>query len=179
MLTRQHILGLFAAGFVGQAAAQLPADMPRPEPGLWQMQTSIVQMGGMGMGYRICVGDDVDDLLMQPDEDVECRDFNYQRDGDRLIYSARCNAEGSEAFVEGVFTGDIRRNYQGSITTTFSPPLEGIARTDMALEAQWIGPCAPGQASGDVVIDSMPSLPGMGEIDLESIMQQLEQLQRR
>ena len=164
---------------VGSAFAQIPADMPRPDPGLWQMQTSIVQMGGMGMGYRVCIGDDVDDLLMQPDEEVECRDFSYRRDGDRLIYNAVCDAEGSKARVEGVFTGDIRRNYQGSITTTFTPPLEGIARTDMTLDATWIGACAPGQQPGDVVVDRMPSLPGMGEIDLEAIMKQLEQMQRR
>lgn len=168
-----------SALLVGSALAQIPADMPRPDPGLWQMQTSIVQMGGMGMGYRVCIGDDVDDLLMQPDEEVECREFSYRRDGDRLIYNAVCDAEGSEARVEGVFTGDIRRNYQGSITTTFTPPLEGIARTDMTLDATWIGACAPGQQPGDVAIDRMPSLPGMGEIDLEAIMKQLEQMQRR
>ena len=163
----------------GSAFAQIPADMPRPDPGLWQMQTSIVQMGGMGMSYRLCIGDDVDDLLMQPDEDVECRDFSYRRDGNQLMYNATCRTEGSEARVEGVFTGDIRRNYQGSITTTFTPPLEGIARTDMALNASWLGPCAPGQQPGDFAIDGMPSLPGMGDIDLEAIMKQLEQLQRR
>lgn len=164
---------------VGNAVAQIPADMPRPDPGLWQMQTSIVQMGGMGMSYRVCIGDDVDDLLMQPEEDVECRDLSYRRDGNRLIYNATCDADGSEARVEGVFTGDVRRSYQGNITTTFTPPLEGIARTDMTLEAQWIGACAPGQQAGDVIIDGMPGLPGMGEIDLEAIMKQLEQMQRR
>ena len=173
------VIACISTLLVGSAAAQIPADMPKPDPGLWQMQTSIVQMGGMGMGYRVCIGDEVDDLLMQPEENVECREFSYRRDGDRLIYNATCDADGSEARVEGVFTGDIRRNYQGNIATTFTPPLEGIARTDMTLNAQWIGPCAPGQQSGDVVIDSMPSLPGMGEIDLDAIMKQLEQMQRR
>ncbi len=177
---RSRFTALFAVSMLvaGFAAAQLPAEMPKPDPGLWQMQTTMAQMGGMGMGYRMCIGDDFDDLMMQPDDDMECRDFSYQRDGNRIVYRATCQADGSTARVEGVFTGDFRRSYQGNITTTFSPPLEGMSRADMTLDAQWVGPCAPGQKSGDMVMDGMPNIPGMGDIDMEALMQQLEKLQQ-
>lgn len=176
----KHFFSSLTAGLLiaGSAVAQLPPDMPRPDPGLWQLQTTLAQMGGMSMGYRMCIGDDFDDLLMQPDDEMECRDFSYQRNGNQITYRATCQADGSTARVEGVFTGDFRRSYSGQITTTFSPPLEGMSRADMTLNAQWVSPCAPGQQSGDMVLDGMPGIPGLGDIDVEALMEQLKQLQR-
>ncbi len=161
------------------ATAQIPADMPRPDPGLWQMQTTIAQMGGMSMGFRICLDESVEDLLIQPDEEANCSEQSYRRDGDRIIVNAVCDADGSEARIEGAFTGDFRRNYSGDVVTNFSPPLQGMARTDMRIDAQWTRPCQAGERPGEPIMQGMPSIPGLGEIDLDALRQGLEQLQRR
>lgn len=179
--TRPTLLASLMASLLvcGSALAQLPADMPRPDPGLWQMKTSLAQMGGMGMGFQICLDESVDDLLIQPDDETTCSEHSYRREGERLVFSAVCRTDGSEARMEGVFTGDFRRSYRGDVATTYTPPLEGMTRTDMSIEAQWTGPCQPGQRPGEAIMQGMPTIPGLGEIDLDALRQGLEQLQRR
>jgi len=165
-------------GYGALALAQLPADMPKPDPGLWQMKTSLAQMGGMGMTFETCIDESTQDLLVQPDDEAECTDQSYRRDGNRIVFEASCRVEGSVARINGTFTGDFTRNYQGQINTTYTPPLEGMAVTDMTMDARWISACRPGQQPGDVEMTGMPSIPGMGEIDLEEMMKNLPQMQR-
>jgi hypothetical protein len=178
MHTRQLVFGTIAALAIGPAAAQLPPDMPRPDPGLWQIATKISQMGGIGMGFRMCVDESIDELMMQADE-APCTEQSYRRDGDRIVFNAVCQAEGSEARIEGVFSGDFTRAYQGDIVTTYSPPLHGMSRVEMNVDARWSGPCPPGQKPGEVILDGMPAIPGLGDIDLDALRKGLEQMQRR
>lgn len=160
------------------AAAQTPIDMPKPAAGLWAVKTSVAQMGGLSVSLEACVDESIEDLLMQPDEALDCIDQVYRRDGDRITFEATCRAEGSVATIKGVFEGDFERAYRGEVNTTFAPPLHGMTATDMTLDARWTGACRPGQQPGDVVMTGMPTIPGLGEINLEELMRNLPQLQR-
>lgn len=45
--------------------ADIPQDMPRRKPGLWEMKTTLVEMGGLTQMLQMCVGANTDDLLYQ------------------------------------------------------------------------------------------------------------------
>ncbi len=125
-----------------------------------------------------CIDESIEDLLVQPDDDAQCTDPSYRRDGDRIVFEATCRVEGSVARISGTFTGDFARSYQGQINTTYAPPLHGMDATDMTMDARWVSACRPGQQPGDVEMTGMPSIPGMGEIDLQELMKNLPQMQR-
>lgn len=161
-------------------ACALPAgaadDLPKRDPGVWEMKTALAEMGGMGMTMQTCVDDSVDELFVQPDDDSQCTDQSYRREGNRVIFQATCRVEGSTARISGVFSGDFRRSYRGEIKTTYTPPLEGMASTTMTMDARWLGACKPGQRPGDVI---MMGMPGMGDINIEEMMKNLPQAPRR
>lgn len=160
----------------GIAVAQTPIDMPKPAAGLWAVDTAVAQMGGLRVSLEACVDESIEDLLMQPDASLDCTDQVYRRDGDQITFEASCRAEDSVARIRGVFAGDFERAYQGRINTTYTPPLRGMSATDMTLDARWIGACRPGQQPGDVAMTGMPTIPGLGGIDLDGLMRHLPQL---
>jgi hypothetical protein len=161
------------------AFAQAPADLPQRDPGLWEMKTSLAQMGGMGMTFQACVDESVEDLLVQPDADGgQCTDKSYRRDGNRILFQATCRIEGTVAKINGAFTGDFARAYRGTVNTIYTPPLHGMAATDMTLDARWIGACKPGQKPGDVVVQGMPAIPGLGDFNIEDMLKKLPGRQR-
>jgi len=157
------------------AFTAIAQDMPRRDPGLWEMKTALAEMGGMGMSFQTCVDDSVDDLMPE-DPDAQCDDQSYRRDGNRIVFEATCRADGSIAKIRGEFTGDFARNYRGEIRTTYTPPLQGMASSTMTMEARWAGACKPGQKPGDVI---MMGMPGMGNINLEEMMKNMPQMQTR
>lgn len=168
MLKARFAILALSTTFACTAGAQ---DMPQRDPGLWEMKTALAEMGGMGMNLQTCVDDSVDDLL-PADPDADCDEESYRRDGDRIVFAATCRADGSVAKISGAFTGDFAREYRGEIHTTYTPPLQGMARSTMTVEARWVGACKPGQKAGDV---TMMGMSGMGSINLEEIMKNMPQ----
>ncbi|MFN3984676.1 MAG: DUF3617 domain-containing protein [Rhodocyclaceae bacterium] len=158
------------------ALAQLPADLPKRQPGLWEMSNTMVEMGGMGMSLRTCIDERSDELMMQQAHEMNCEKQSYRMEGrNRVVFEGVCDAEGSKATIKGIFTGDFSKAYKGEIVTTYDPPLQGMARMTMNMEARWVGACRPGQQPGDTEITGMP---GMEGINLEEMMKQLQQTPR-
>lgn len=164
------------AGAVVVLPAGAAGDLPKRDPGVWEMKTALAEMGGMGMTVQTCVDDTVDELFVQPDEDSQCTDESYRREGNRVLFQATCRVDGSTARISGVFSGDFRRSYRGEIKATYSPPLEGMASSTMTMDARWLGGCKPGQRAGDVI---MMGVPGMGDINVEEMLKNLPQAPRR
>lgn len=129
---------LILAGIASSALTAPPPDFPRRQPGLWEIKASTVEMGGMGQTFQLCVGPDTDDLLA-PDGD-ECAQKTYRRDGDRIVFEARCMVEGSMATVEGIFGGDFISRYSGEIRSAYVPPIDGIKGSTVKQEGRWLGP---------------------------------------
>jgi hypothetical protein len=171
----KHHLAIVLALAAGVVLAQAPDRAPKRTPGLWEMKTSLAQMGGLGMTFQTCIDQSIDDLMVQPDrDDTRCTDQSYRRDGDRVLFQATCQAEGSVARIRGAFTGDFARAYRGEVNTTFTPPLHGMAATDMTLDARWLGACQPGQKPGDVVVQGMPAIPGIpGSFNVEEMLKNM------
>ncbi len=151
------------------ALAGTPDGMPKRDPGLWEMQTTMVEMGGLGMRLRTCVDDTVDNLV--PDDgSSDCDKPNYRIEDNRVTFEATCRADGSTATMTGIFVGDFTRSYRGEIRTVYTPPLQGMESSTMGIDAQWVGPCEAGQNAGDV---EMMGITGLDRIDLDAMMKNM------
>jgi hypothetical protein len=169
------ILPLMLLAFSVPALAQTAVDLPKRDAGLWEMKTSMAELGGMGMSFQVCLDDSIDDLFTSPEDDMNCSEKSYWRDGGTVHFKATCTVEGSTARVNGRFSGEFRRSYSGEVHTTYSPPLQGMNTTTLGVQARWLSACRAGQKPGDV---EMMGMPGMGNINLDALMKNLPQLQR-
>lgn len=172
-----RILALSLAATVGTAlaATPLPATLPTPQAGLWEMKTAVAEMGGMIMTFESCMGGSVEELLRRPEvEDANCQDMQVDHQGNRLTARAICTIEGSRAEIVSDFTGDFKQSYSGTIHSTYSPPLQGLQKTTAKVDGRWVAPnCLPGQKPGDSRMKSGVTVPGVGNIDLNEMMKNL------
>ena len=174
MRTSPSLLTAFLLGamWIGSSFAEMPPDMPKRKAGLWEMKTSMAEMGGIGQTVHMCVGPQTDDLLAQQDSG-ECAQKSYRREGGRILFKAVCKVEGSTATIEGVFSGDFENSYSGEIRSSYVPPLQGMKSMTMKQDARWLGTCKPGQKPGDVMMQ------GMNGINIEEMMKNVPQAPRR
>ncbi|ANQ83261.1 hypothetical protein dqs_0178 [Azoarcus olearius] len=170
MQRRLSILaGALAALVAAPTLAEPPADMPRRKPGLWEMKTTLVELGGLTQMLQMCVGPNTDDILYQRGgKQGGCEQQTWRREGERSTFSAVCRIEGSLANLRGSFTGDFTTRYSGELYSTYNPPLQGMASMTMRQDSRWLGECQPGQKPGDIVRQ------GVGGIDLDAMMKGMQ-----
>jgi len=136
---------------VARAADSLQ-NLPKLAPGLWEMKSTIAEMGGLGQSLQICIGEDGGDLAAQAAKaSGECSRRDVSRNGSQIVLNAICPVEGSTATVHATFSGDFSSHFTGDVRSTYSPPMHGLASTTMQQEARRLGPCAAGQKAGEVV----------------------------
>lgn len=146
-------------------------DLPKRQPGLWEMKTTMPQMGGMAMTVQTCVDDTIEELMAkQGEQDENCQKRDYRRDGDRVVFEAVCKTDGSTVHVKGVFSGNFTKSYKGQIDSTYTPPIHGMASSSMTMEGRWLSACKPGQQPGDT---QMMGMPGMGNINIQEMMKNM------
>lgn len=161
-------------------AVKVPANLPQPEAGLWEIKTSVAEMGGAGMTLETCMDGKVEELLKRPEvEEAQCTDMEFDYHGNRLTGRGTCTIEGSRVDIESELTGDFRRAYSGQIRSTYTPPLHGMHKHTATVDGRWVAPnCHPGQQPGDSRIKGGVNVPGLGNIDLEGLMQNLPSFPR-
>lgn len=170
-MSRPFALACFtlAALVAAPAFAELPKEMPRRKPGLWEMKTSMAELGGITQTMQMCVGADTDNLLYQRgSKQGGCQQQEWRQEGGRSTFSAICQVEGSTANIRGSFSGDFNSAYRGELYSTYSPPLQGLASMTMQQDARWLGDCQPGQKPGDIVRQ------GVGGINLDAMMKNMQ-----
>lgn len=158
------------------APALASPDIPKRKPGLWEHVMQLDQLPGLTHRAQVCVGENLDDLARH-EAAGRCDKTDIRRDGNRVLVTSVCHAEGSTVTTRGSFSGDFGSRYAGLLNSTFEPPLNGLRNSQLRMEARWLGPCRPGQKVGDVIVPDMPQ--GMGGIDLNKIMQNLPRLPGR
>ncbi|MBI1906150.1 MAG: DUF3617 family protein [Rhodocyclales bacterium] len=164
-------IALGAPLLFGIAAVHGAPDLPKRQPGLWEMTTNMPQMGGLAMTVQTCVDSTTDELMAkQGDEAQICEKRDYRRDGDRVVFEATCKTDGSTVHVKGVFSGNFAHSYKGKIDSTYTPPIHGMASSSMTMEGRWLGACKPGQKPGDT---QMMGMPGMGNINIQEMMKNM------
>lgn len=179
-MQRTFVLAFALVAGSALAAPTIPSDMPQPDPGLWELKTSIAEMGGMTMTFESCMDGSVEELLQRPEvEDADCQDMHIDYSNNRLTARAVCTVEGSRAEIVSEFTGDFRRAYQGEVRSTYTPPLQGMRQTTAAVEGRWIASeCAPGQRPGDTRMKGGIGIPGLGDINLDDMLKNIPGMSR-
>lgn len=158
---------------IAPSLGAVEAELPRLKPGLWENVTQMSNLPGYSHRVQTCVDEATVDLMLSPDTG-NCAKRNIRREGNRVIIDLVCEADASTVTTHGSFSGDFDDRYAGIVTSTFSPPLQGIASTEMRTAAVWLGPCKAGQNPGDMVMPDMPALPG--GINLNELMKNLPKM---
>lgn len=169
--TRVAALALIATLMPLSAAAD---ELPRRKPGQWEITTTMSLMAGQKMVMHQCIDKNTDaDLLAQANRQPgDCAPPRISRSGNRTVIETTCKMERSTVATRGEFTGNYESAYQGEVRSTFSPPLEGIKESHMAIAARWLGPCPAGQKPGSATMQ----MPGMGNIDIGDMMKNMPKM---
>ena len=129
------------------AFAQSP-DTLRLKPGGWLLKQYI---GGLATAveYHACVDRDTNYVVQ---EEEGCTKPAVKREGAGFVAESTCMAQGGgKAFQRAVITGNFDSAYTERKTTTFRPPIEGVATATETVEWRWIAAaCKKGMKPGDI-----------------------------
>jgi len=114
---------------------------------------------------RFCVGEHTDSEHSQLDRSVGARGActlgGFQRAGTAWVAETVCRQGKATVVSQAIASGDFESGYRIDTIVQYDPPLGGVRREDKdAIVAVWLGPCAPGQKPGDMV------MPGMGTLNM-------------
>ncbi len=153
------------ATLTGLVATPQAAEMPKRKAGLWEVSTRMEGAPAMG-AMQQCIDQNTDNLLQQQaqKERPECSVVDVKPLGNQVTMRSVCKIQGSTATTDAVFVGSFDTAYRGDVQTRFSPPLQGMKESRMAIDARWLGPCKPGQKPGDVI------MPNVGSINVNEMM---------
>jgi len=130
---------LVASGFTH---AREPVQAPQRMPGLWMMNTTVTGIPDVVRNYHICVAQDADDSLAHPNIPVtSCGEQTWQRDRHFTYLDATCVLESGAVTLTGKFGGDFQYNFQGELTLTYDPPVDGVDVVTVSYEGRRLAPC--------------------------------------
>jgi hypothetical protein len=146
-------------GLVGAALAQdIPANLPKRKPGLWEMQTS--GMGNQPQTTKLCLDADTDTAMYKMNSNMSgqmCSKFKIDVQGtNKVVTDAVCKIDTPDGTVnmsshsETTFQGDTAYSTQGNIK--YDPAIMGHAEMAMTSNGRWVGQCAAGQKPGDMIM---------------------------
>lgn len=143
------------------------ADLPIRKAGLWEM--TMEGMAGMpAMVMKQCTDAKTDERMQKWDPgQTDCKVGPISRSGDTITTDSVCKLDGTTATTRMVTSGDFQTAYTVQGKTTFSPPMQGMAESNMTIKGRFVGPCTPDLKPGDMVmpggmkmnIDAMPGAP--------------------
>ena len=158
---------LFVALLVMSTTASAAASSaPKRKSGLWEIKISSAQGQGIP-AMQQCVDAKSDDIMKGDPNQGSCSKSEFRKEGERLIHDTVCNVQGSTARTRSVLSGRLDSAYKVESKSTYEPPLHGMHETTTVIDAKWLGPCAPGQRAGDVL------MPGMPNINMEDMMKNM------
>ena len=157
-VSRRLLLAVSLLGFTGLVLAQdLPANMPKRKPGLWEMQSS--GMGGHPQVMKLCLDADTDQAMYKMGTQMSgkmCSKFNISVQGTTVVSDAVCKLDTPNGAVnmtshsETTFEGDISYHTEGHMK--YEPAVMGQSDVAMTSAGRWVGQCAAGQKPGDMVM---------------------------
>jgi len=152
------LLAVSLLGLTSVALAQdLPANMPKRKPGLWEMQSS--GMGGQPQVMKLCLDADTDRSMYKMGAQMSgqmCSKFNVNVQGNTVVSEAECKLDMPNGPVtmssrsETTFDGDTSYTTKG--TTKFQPAMMGRSEMPISSSGRWVGQCPAGQKPGDMVM---------------------------
>jgi hypothetical protein len=152
------LLAVSLLGITGIALAQdLPANMPKRKPGLWEMQTT--GMGGQAQTMKLCLDADTDQAMYKMGAQMSghmCSKFDINVQGTTVVSDAVCKLDGPNGAVnmtshsETRFDGDTAYRTEGHMK--YDPAMMGQSEMAVTSAGRWVGQCAAGQKPGDMIM---------------------------
>jgi len=149
------------------ATAPLPAGLsgiPHPKPGLWRMTMAMDAGPGIRMGGEICLDAQTERSAFTAGpqgrpKDCSAPSFGVGPQGG-VTFDTICKREGRTVTMHGLATGDFNSAYTMETTTRMDPAPPGAPpEVKTRMQAQWLGPCKPGQTPGHMSM----KMNGMGQ----------------
>jgi Protein of unknown function (DUF3617) len=158
MHRRLAILAVLAGCLLGATPA-LALDMPARKPGLWQLTMSFEGRNIPAQSMKQCI-DAASDRLMSANyggsPQQSCDKQTVSRAGAGIVADSVCHFGGATTTSHAVISGDFNSAYTMQVTSKRQgPALPGMpagGESHMSIAAKWLGPCAPGQRPGDVIM---------------------------
>ena len=140
-------------------APQSAAQVPHRKAGLWRQ---IMTMEGVDQAMpatEICLDDASQAKLSMMGQEMskahcDPPQFNRNLDGS-FNFTASCDmGPDGRSTTSGTFSGDFNSSYKAIIDTkmTGAPGAAANGEHHMTITATWVGPCAPDQKPGDMIM---------------------------
>jgi hypothetical protein len=158
-MRRTHVLiisAAFACAAGAAALAQSGPMGPMRRPGLWEMKMQAEGSEGRNFAMQVCVdpnfershgvfnGGPMAGHSSGERDNCSAKEFHPIPGG--MAFHSVCAANGGTVVTDGTSTGDYQSHYHVDVTTRHAPG--GVRH--MTMDGRWVGPCAPGQAGGDM-----------------------------
>lgn len=130
--------------------------LPKRTPGLWKM--TIKKPGEKRTrAIQQCVGPSTDEDMMQMGLDLagamkqSCEENSFSKTSDGFTSLTKCQLMGSTMVSKGVFRGDHKSQYAGTIETRFTPAFFGHEQQVIEISARRIAECPEDMNPGDMI----------------------------
>ena len=151
--------GVTATGAAPAARPLALQDMPHRKAGLWRQTMHIEGVNQTLPAIEACSDEASEtklNLLGQHKSKDLCPTQDFSRDPDGTIhFSVRCDlGPHGQTASTGAISGDFGSHYRIAMDskTTGAPVAQMNVERKMVIDATWIGPCAPGQKGGDMIM---------------------------
>lgn len=133
-------------------------NLPRRKPGLWRQTMAMKGVDRPMPATEFCTDAASEakmSLMGQQIARNKCQAPQFSRNLDGSIsFTSACDmGEAGKMTSQGTISGDYNSSYKVQIdsTTTGGPP-GAPAERKMTITATWVGPCAPDQKGGDIIL---------------------------
>ena len=148
--------GRAAAGGPGPSSPSIgaPASFrPHPKAGLWRTTIATSAGPGVRMSGEMCLDASTEQTAFSSGAQSVSKDCSAPSfgpaPGGGVMFDTTCRSGGRTITTHGVATGDFSKAYDLDLTSHIDPAPPGLGGdTKTKVQAQWAGPCKPGQKPG-------------------------------
>jgi len=139
-------------------ASPTSAEVPHRKAGLWRQTMTMEGMSQAMPATEICLDDAAQAKLSMIGRGMgkgRCDPPQFARNPDGSFnFTANCDmGPDGRSVTTGTFTGDFNSSYKGVIDTKMTGgPAAANGDHRMTIAAEWVGPCAPDQKPGDMIM---------------------------
>jgi Protein of unknown function (DUF3617) len=139
---RMKSLSIVLAGAILAAGAAQADEFATRKPGEWQV-TVIGPDGKPQAPHNFCWGPgSIDDIAKAMDN---CSKRDIGKTGNVTVIDAICSKAGHQITMHVTIAAASDSAYHSEAHMTYSPAMAGMTNIDIASDAKWLGPCAPGE----------------------------------
>jgi hypothetical protein len=138
-------------------AAVYAADEPAVKEGLWSVHRVTTDNPGnkKSVSNRSICRDHAYDAAVRARASAmmakTCKINTFSGSGSKYTSESECVQMGSTMHTKGTMTLDGTTVTHTEETTTFTPPMEGVAETTMITDQKYVGACPAGMQPGDTM----------------------------